>query len=123
MQSTITKSTQALTLLSVISMVTATDLLTVTVDTYYFANCSTGEITVNDQVYEGECTGTDTWPLQSIQAYQSSGLCSDTSTSPVLYVYSETYCAGDPVTYFDVTDEETCFELDDTVQGFMVECV
>ncbi|KAJ5745273.1 hypothetical protein N7520_010455 [Penicillium odoratum] len=120
MQSTISK---ALTLLSVISMVTATDYQTITVNTYYFANCSSGEISVNDQVYEGECTGTDTWPLKSILAYQSSGLCSDTSTSPVLYVYSETFCAGDPVASFDVTDEETCFELDDTVQGLMVECV
>jgi len=104
-------------------MATATDLLTVTVDTYYFANCSSGEITVNSNVYEGECTGYDSFPLQSILAYQSSGSCSDASASPVLYVYSETYCAGDPVTSFGVTDEETCFELDDTVQGLMVECV
>jgi hypothetical protein len=104
-------------------MATATDLLTVTVDTYVFANCSSGEITISGSVYEGECTGYDSFPLQSILAYQSSGSCSDSSTSPVLYVYSEALCAGDPVTSYDVTDEETCFELDDSVQGLMVECV
>lgn len=104
-------------------MAIATDLHTVTVDTYVLANCSSGEISVNSNVYEGECTGYDSFPLKSIRAYQSSGSCSDAATSPVLYVYSESYCAGDPVTSFDVTDEETCFELDDKVQGLTVECV
>ncbi|RAL11762.1 uncharacterized protein BO97DRAFT_405846 [Aspergillus homomorphus CBS 101889] len=103
-------------------MATASNLAAVSIETYYGnSNCSAGGLTTAT-LYEGYCTGIESFPLKSISAVHSGGTCSDATKSPVLYTYTGLWCESGFYASYDVTDEETCFSLDATLLGLSIKC-
>ncbi|PYI00088.1 hypothetical protein BO71DRAFT_653 [Aspergillus ellipticus CBS 707.79] len=114
--------TKATLLLTSLTLAAATPL--VSYAGYYYENCTDPSITTAN-IARSACVNVENFPINSFTAYIFSGACDDSATSPVLSVYTASGCSADDlVESVEVTDEKTCFAIDDvTAVSLGVECV
>ncbi|OJJ96684.1 hypothetical protein ASPACDRAFT_46857 [Aspergillus aculeatus ATCC 16872] len=110
--------------LALISALVATAAATIDVafSGYYLADCVSPSIE-SANVISGGCGPAQGLPLKSFSAHVYSGSCDDSTTSPVLKVYTATGCTEESLYgEYGVNSTTQCFEVDATFLSSEVVC-
>ncbi|KAJ0417591.1 hypothetical protein BJY00DRAFT_289242 [Aspergillus carlsbadensis] len=91
-----------------------------TFNRYFETGCATGLGAFT--VVEGYCGNVESFPVLSWDAYITSGACEDSSTSPVVRIFSEPGCETGLIGSAAIGAEDQCVEVDATIQSVTLVC-
>ncbi|KAL4991625.1 hypothetical protein BDW68DRAFT_151649 [Aspergillus falconensis] len=101
---------------------TATATIDVAFSGFYYTSCAVPSIMAANFI-SGACGPVQNLAIKSFTARVYSGTCEDSSTSPVLKLYTASECAEESLYgEYELSSEEACFEVDGTFLSNEVVC-